>query len=71
MEEDKMQKLHRAINSKNNGHLINYNGKPLFIKQPNIIELQVLYQTVLTNKKIIDTIFIWPGKLMEMDFCAT
>jgi len=66
-----MQTLHRATKSKNNGHLINYNGKPLFINQPNIMELEVLYQAVTANMKIIDTIFRGPEKLMEMEsFCS-
>ena len=37
--------------------LINNNGKPLFIKQPDIMELNVLYQAFMANKKMVDTIF--------------
>lgn len=43
-------------NSKN-GVLIHDNGKPLFIKQPNIMELAMLYQAIMTNIKMIRTVF--------------
>jgi len=43
-------------NSKN-GVLIHDNRKPLFIKQPTIMELAMLYQVIMTNIKMIRTVF--------------
>jgi hypothetical protein len=48
----------------NKGYLINNNGKQLFIKQPNIMELNVLYQAVMANMKMINTIFNCTKKLI-------
>ncbi len=47
---DKMIRLPRITKFINNGCLINNNGKPLFIKQLSIMELNILYQTVMANK---------------------
>jgi hypothetical protein len=44
-----MPQLQRITRSTSNGCLINNNGKQLFIKQPNIMELNVLYQAVMGN----------------------
>ncbi|MGD0465924.1 MAG: hypothetical protein ABSA84_04450 [Gammaproteobacteria bacterium] len=52
-----MPHLQKIDRSKSNGCLINNNGKPLFIKQPNIMELNALYQVVMSNIKAVDTIF--------------
>ena len=57
MGKDKMPPAQRVTRSTSNGYLINNNGKPLFIKQPNIIELNVLYQAVMGNIKMVNTIF--------------
>jgi len=52
-----MPQLQRITRSTSNGCLINNNGKQLFIKQPNIMELNVLYQAVMGNIKMVNTIF--------------
>jgi len=41
----------------NNGILTHIGGKPLFIKQPNIMELAMLYQVIMANIKMIHTVF--------------
>ena len=57
MGRDKMPQTPRITRSINNGCLINNNGKPLFIKQPHLVELNILYQAMMTNMKTVTTIF--------------
>jgi hypothetical protein len=51
-----LQKTTRSI-STSKGCLINNNGKQLFIKWPDIMELNVLYQAVISNIQMVSTIF--------------
>jgi len=51
------QTLQQTNCNSKNGILIHDNGKPLFIKQPNIMELAMLYQAIMTNIKMIRTVF--------------
>jgi len=45
------------LNDKANGIIINYLGKTIVIKQPTIKDVQILYQAIMANKKIINNIF--------------
>ena len=51
-----MPKLQRTTKS-NKGVFIYSNGNSVFIKQPNIMELNVLYQAVMDNIKTVNTVF--------------
>jgi len=51
-----MPKLRRTTKSKN-GVLIYNNGHSVFIKQPNIIEVAKLYEIIIVNIKIINSVF--------------
>lgn len=46
-----------VTNPINNGYLLNNNGKNLFIKQPNIMEVKALYEAIMANKKIVYEVF--------------
>ena len=39
------------------GITINNNGKPLLIKQLNIVEAELMYQAIMVNIKQLNTIF--------------
>jgi len=54
--EHKMSKLSK-ITKTNNGFFVHNNGQPLFIKQPNIMEVRVLYQAIMSNKQNIKAAF--------------
>jgi len=56
MPENSMPRLKRKIKSKNS-FIINDNGKLVTIKQPNIMDLAILYQAIMINKQMINTIF--------------
>ena len=45
------------LNDKANGIIINNLGKSIVIKQPTIKDVQILYQAIMANKKIINTVF--------------
>jgi len=53
-----MPQLQKVTRSTSNGCLIHNNGKALFIKQPNVMELNLLYQAVMANIKMVDAIFL-------------
>ncbi len=59
-----MPKLQRITDFKG-GILINENGKTLFIKQPNIMEIAMLYQAVMKNIKMISTVFNSQHEFLE------
>ena len=40
-----------------NSLLINDNGTLVEIKQPSIIELNIIYQAIIANKQVINTVF--------------
>ena len=62
-----MSTLQRTTKS-NKGVFIYSNGNSVFIKQPNIMEIAVLYQTIIANIKMIDNIFkISHKKLTQID----
>ena len=46
-----------VTNPINNGYLLHNNGQNLFIKQPNIMEVKVLYEAIMANKKTVYEIF--------------
>ncbi len=60
-----MPQVQRTTKPTNEGCLINNNGKPLFIKQPNIMEVGGLYQAVMSNKKMVNDIFRSAEKLIN------
>ena len=59
-----MPKLQRTTDFKD-GILINENGKALFIKQPNIMEIAMLYQAIMENIKMISTVFNSQHEFLE------
>jgi len=44
---------------------LHVDGKQLFIKQPNIAELNELYVVIMVNRKIIKTVFRFHHKDLE------
>lgn len=40
-----------------NSFSINDNGTLVKIKQPSIIELNIIYQAIMANKQVINTVF--------------
>jgi hypothetical protein len=64
VEKDQMTKTQRKVKF-TNSFLANDNGKLVTIKQPSIVELNIIYQAIMANKRIVDTIFMDPFKMSE------
>lgn len=51
-----------SLNNRKYSLELNNNGKTLIIKQPNILEMQILYTAIMENKKIVNSLFKCPSK---------
>ena len=53
---DKMARLHRKPRPASK-FIVNDHGNLVTIKQPLIMELNTIYQAIIANKKVVNTVF--------------
>lgn len=47
---------------KHSKYLLSNNDRTLIIRQSNILKMQMLYEVIMNNKKIINSLFKYPTK---------